>query len=421
MSINSNANKILRIFLIKIQCMKVIVYFIIFIAIVCGCSSSHKPSEDNSISEWNVIAKKVMHPDSLIECDLNLVNQKTVFPLSNLVTEFKLIKLDNATKERMISVNDKICLSTNYIIVYGSGSQTTKLFDAKGNFIAIVGNIGDGPGEYAPWAETVQIDENNKRIYQTTIANQECINVYSLEDGCFIKKIPLVEKGNRARMFVDTQRERVSVLQVPMPHANYIIWEQDFSNHVMSGVAASQYQDANYTNSAYGWNSGCIEPVLNELTGKISASFIHYFPTKDSLYHFENHKLTPYFTVNYINNNIPYHTIDELNRYYLITLYINDGSVFKKLDKRIIVDKETLKGCETSLLLDELGNIPIDFIPTFQNGFFYYNISPEELEKKIRVALQSSDITKKNKEKLMRVLNEIGPDDNNYIMIGALK
>lgn len=101
--------------------MKVTVYFIIFIAIVCGCSSSHKPSENNSISGWNVIAKKVMHPDPLIECDLNLVNQKTVFPLSNLVTEFKLIKLDNATKERMISVNDKICLSTNHIIVYGSG------------------------------------------------------------------------------------------------------------------------------------------------------------------------------------------------------------------------------------------------------------------------------------------------------------
>ena len=234
--------------------MKVTVYFIIFIAIVCGCSSSHKPSENNSISGWNVIAKKVMHPDPLIECDLNLVNQKTVFPLSNLVTEFKLIKLDNATKERMISVNDKICLSTNHIIVYGSGSQTTKLFDGKGNFISIVGNIGDGPGEYAPWAETVQIDEKNKRIYQTTIANQVCINVYSLEDGRFIKRIPLVEKGNRARMFVDTQRERVSVLQVPMPHANYIIWEQDFSNHVMGGVSASQYQDANYTNSAYGWN-----------------------------------------------------------------------------------------------------------------------------------------------------------------------
>ena len=102
-------------------------------------------------------------------------------------------------------------------------------------------------------------------------------------------------------------------------------------------------------------------------------------------------------------------------------MYINDGSVFKKLDKRIIVDKETLKGCEISLLLDELGNIPIDFIPTFQNGFFYYNISPEELEEKIRVALQSSDVTKKNKEKLTRVLDEIEPDDNNYIMIGVLK
>lgn len=402
--------------------MKVIVYFIIFVFIVCGCSSSHKSSEEHSTDEWNVIARRIAEPVSLIECDLNRVNQKAVFPLSRLVTDFRLIKLDNSGKECMISVNDQLCVSTNYIIAYGPDSQTTKLFDAKGNFISTVGSIGNGPGEYAPWAETVQIDENNKRIYQTTIANQYSVNVYSLEDGHFIKTIPLVEKGNRARIFIDTHRERVNVLQVPMSHANYIMWEQDFSNHVVRGASALPYQDATYTNSVYGWNPGCIEPVLNELKGKISAGFIHYFPVKDSLYHFEEDRLVPYFTVDYIDNdNIPYHTIDEFSGYYLLTLYADDGNIFKKLDKRIVVDKQTLKGCEVVLLLDELGNIPIDFIPTFQNGFFYYNISPEELEAKIQAALQSDGMMEKDKEKLTRILDEIDADDNNYVMFGSLK
>lgn len=399
--------------------MKIYASAICFAVLVCVGCTSPKTSENSLVDNCNVIGERIAAPFPVTECKLNRVKDKITFPLSRLVTDFKLVRLSNSAKETMVSGNDKICLSDNYIAVYGSGSQITKLFDGNGNFITNVGSIGNGPGEYAPWAETAQIDEENGIIYQTTIANQDGVNAYSLKDGRFIKKIPLAEKGNRARLRVDTGQEQIDVLQVPMPHTSCIVWKQDFSGKRIASVPSANYPSDGYTNSEYGWNPGCVEPVLGRHKDKVSVGFIHYFPAKDSLYYFEGNKLIPYFTVDYADNgNVPYHTVDESGRYFLITLYANDGQIFKKLDKRVIMDRQTLKGGEVELLMDELGNIPVDFIPTFQDGYFYYNISPEDLEGKITKALQSSGLAEDERDKLNAILDNMTPDDNNYLIIG---
>lgn len=395
--------------------------YLSLIFLCMGCSHKKDTPKLSMIDGCKVTAHRIAESFDMIECDLGLVKQKMDIPLSDLVSDVKLIKLENTTKEMMVSSNDNVCISEHYIVAYGSGSLVSKLFDTNGKFIAYIGSIGNGPGEYSPWVETVQIDEEEGLIYQTTITRQDEVNVYSLKTGRYIENIPLAEQGNRARLLVDATAQRITVLHVPMPHIKNIVWQQDFSGKIIHSVPAQSYMDEAYTNSVYGWNPGCVEPVLSQVHNKLTAGFIHYFPTKDSLYVFDGDKLTPYFTIRYRDNaNPPFHTVDETEHCFLITLYKDDG-MFKILDKRILLDKKTLRGCETDLYLDALGDMPIDFIPTFQGNFLFYNFSPDDLQEKIEAALKLPHISNQKKMELEELLNKIQPDDNNYILIGKLK
>lgn len=173
---------------------------------LAGCSktSTNDSGVDSLLSSCDVVAEhQVVNGDTVIECILSKVKQTITMPLSHLAKDFKLVKLDNTTKEMMISITNKVAISDNYIITYSYGGAS-RVFDKKGKFLMNIGSVGNGPGEYHPYANHLQIDEPNNQVYLNGVwSPDEIICIYSLTDGRYVGKIPLYTKDLDCKFYVD--------------------------------------------------------------------------------------------------------------------------------------------------------------------------------------------------------------------------
>lgn len=100
--------------------------------------------------------------DKLYVCVHHEVKDSVVIPLSELVKEVHIVKLDTA-KEALIG-GGEVVISENYIGIKPWGSEPFKLYDKRGKFLRNIGQIGRGPGEYLN-LYCMQLDEKNDRIY----------------------------------------------------------------------------------------------------------------------------------------------------------------------------------------------------------------------------------------------------------------
>ena len=89
----------------------------------------------------------------------------------------------------------------------------------------------------------------------------------------------------------------------------------------------------------------------------------------------------------------------------------------------VLIDKHNLKGTYCTLVIDELGDIPVEYpYDCFQDGRFLMNLDPgdliDELEK---VLARPERFSKEESDRLTKLKNSISVDDNNYILVGKLK
>lgn len=404
-------------------------FLLLAISLLVGCSrtATNDSVAASLLSSCDVVAEhQVVNGDTVIECILSKVKQTITMPLSHFAKDFKLVKLDNTTKEMMISITNQVAISDNYIITY-SYEGVSNVFDKKGKFLRNIGSVGNGPGEYHPYASYLQIDEPNNRVYLNgTWTPEDVICVYSLIDGQYVEKIPLCTKDLTCRFYVDKQKNIVKCTHIPMEgETDYIAWTQDLEGNLLHSVLAKPYQNENYYIEP--WRPGYGRPYFILRNSSYVVRFYQYFTVKDSIYHYEEERdrLVPYFTVKYENNDkIPWNWMDELNDYYLLTIFgaTSRQDVKSAPSRRILIDKNTLRGAEINLIIDEFGNYPVtDMEVQFTNDYFYYNIPPDELEERIESLLQSSTITEEQRRMLTSTLENITSNDNNYIMLARLK
>ena len=89
----------------------------LLLIVICwyACSSTE---EQSTLEQCNVIASKVITgEDTLIVCDVNKIEQHIKLPLSTLVEDWKLLKLENSSKEVMVRPSS-IYPSKNYILIF---------------------------------------------------------------------------------------------------------------------------------------------------------------------------------------------------------------------------------------------------------------------------------------------------------------
>ncbi|UVQ55780.1 6-bladed beta-propeller [Bacteroides fragilis] len=83
--------------------------------------------------------------------------------LSDLIESLEIIKLDNREEALIATYSFGIDVSSNYILIEPDGVSALKLFTRKGRYVADIGGVGQGPGEYK-YAVNRFLDEKQGRV-----------------------------------------------------------------------------------------------------------------------------------------------------------------------------------------------------------------------------------------------------------------
>lgn len=374
-----------------------------------------------SLEQMPVVAHTQMIGDvALTVCPIDLLEDTVKIPLSDLVEEPQLVRLDN--REEALVGSGGIRFSDNHILVLASRNVPCKLFRRDGSYINKIGSIGQGPGEYKNIYDA-QIDEVSGRIYLLPWSTN-CILVYDLQ-GKFERYIPLNQKyanmvAPKGTFHVDAEKNRISVVALPFPNLPVVAWVQDMEGNYIHEIPAPHLR------IAFDFSNEVEAPKTTE--GDLSFHISTFFePRQDTLYHLnaEKGKLSPRFTIDFGSRKIgPHHFYELPNHYYG---YVSD---IKQTNENLfdydniryfIVEKATGKGNYCRVYDDYLYDRKTSWI-SGADGYYYRHIEPVVLMEEIEEALaKHPEWSEERRTKLEKQKETIDEDDNNYIFYGKLK
>ena len=128
--------------------------FLFSVAMFASCSS-YVPKEGDIIED-----------SAFRSVDLRIIEKikGTVMSLGDLMETYEIIKLENRDEALVKTYPFGIFVTDNYILLNPDAISPIKLFTRKGQYVADIGGIGQGPGEYKT-IHFCMIDEKQKRIY----------------------------------------------------------------------------------------------------------------------------------------------------------------------------------------------------------------------------------------------------------------
>lgn len=394
--------------------------------VMAACSG-----KETSHQEMPVVAHiEEVNGEPLTVCRYDLLTDTVDVPLSDLVEELQLVKLDN--REEALVGKSSAVISDNYILFLAGkyqGMMPCKLFRKDGTYINKVGSFGQGPGEYTEQTYDAQIDEKHGRIYLLPwIADR--ILVYNLQ-GEYETYIPLSMKNPGDRVakgtfHIDADKNRLSVVLIPFEHLPVVAWTQDLEGNILNEVPSGHLK----LPPTFDW-----EVIAPKTTDALSFHFFTYKFRKDTLYHYdaEAGKLLPRFTLDYGGRELEEHRYYELpNHYY--------GFAYRAIAKRIapfvvefetryfLVEKATGKGNYCRIYEDDLYSKEVTLYnnvstwTTSMNGYYHRCVEPLQLLDEIEEALaEHPEWSKEKRTKLEALKATIDEDDNSYLIYGKLK
>lgn len=365
-----------------------------------------------TLSKSSVIAKK--DAAGTIICDYAKISNKTVeIPLSDLVENIEIVLLDGS--DEALVANSHAIVSDNYILIKGTDNNPYKLFDKKGKFIAKIGTIGQGPGEYN-LVYDAQIDEKNKRIYLLPWQSDKLL-VFDFT-GKALEPYPLAARLPKGKFKVNDDKT-ITLATLPFKGwTRYVVWNQGLDGKVNSGIDAVKYGiDPDFSNEVF----------ANKNVGKFDFSLFMFWGDNRDWFNYDHktNDLKVVFKMNFGSLETPITSYGELPLH-----YIANFAEPKKLDANttvtdnhrfLIIDKKTLKGSYYSLKNDFLGDIPFQWA-TFENGYYVNNSDPGDLKDALEKALkENKNMSASMKDKVTKLKNSITDNDNNYVIFGKLK
>ena len=163
--------------------------------------------------------------------------------------------------------------------------------------------------------------------------------------------------------------------------------------------------------------------VRESLNTTASDFYLHNcIASQDTLYHYDidSNTLHPVFTMHTGHEPIC-HYFTELPNHFLVTWY-TQTSWNNELPRfpKILVDKQSLKGCFVNLKWNMLGNIDGYHRP--QSRYFTAIMEPYALKEQLEKVLTSTQkLFPEVLSKVKKLNNQITDDDNCIVFIGKLK
>lgn len=387
------------------------------------CACSNNQNKDNTYWETApVVAQRIqMEHGELIDFKPELLQDTIVFPLSYFCEEPVFVKLEDSD-EALISSSQRVLMSDNYFLIMPSGTTPCKLFDKKGKFVATIGQLGGGPGEYNR-ATSSFIDEENQRIYIASYNSSDLL-IYNFS-GKSIGKVTLPWKVFEC--YFQVEKDRVKVVNQPNRNPAPIVWSQNLEGTQIDSIMTPQLALPRGL-----WSMGI---TVGE-TEDTSVYFMTYPKGRsDSLYHvdFEKQLFIPRFTMDmsklekyaHVCKEWPRHFVGSTSEEITTVSYTENGEDMRVTGdpaKFYIVDKKTLKGAYLRIEDDyktgiELGR-PIDLL---SNKALVRNLDPGNLAEALEKVLGTNNLPEKTRNRLTTLYEGIGDDSNNYIMYARMK
>lgn len=381
------------------------------LSLLGACQNKESSDSDTSLlKDCPVVAHQVVTAggDTVIVCQPSLLKDTIDFPLSALLSDFRVIKLDDSEKA-LVKESGALAVSDHYVGIYSGTGY--KLFDREGKYITDLSSRGQGPNEYAISIYDSQIDEKNGKAYLLPMSGDRLL-VYDLQ-GNAGQPVPLAYGTSKGKFRIDMENNRIYVANMTFEADKKAFWVQDFEGNVLQEIAAGHLAitPPDFSNE--------LDVSMNQPA--MDYSLFHWMPQNDTLYHYreQDNRLVPAFTVDFGEKPMM-HDYIELPDHYLLRL-IEVQPTYRYT--YALIDKHTKKGSYMRLKMDMLGNIDAPSWLQFDRGFFnanlYAYILQEQWEKldEAAIAALPSGVSQLAKE-----LKEADCENlNNFVLIGKLK
>ena len=373
----------------------------------------------------HVIASRIATPqgDSVVFCRISDVKDTFELPLSTFVDSLEIIRLDN--KKKKLTTYANIIFSDNYIVINPQDFSPSSLFTRKGMFVCdFEHNEKTLSGHKTPM-DDAQIDEKHDKIYLTPHGNGTHLFVYDLK-GNQQKSIPFPFKLTKGCTYVDYDRQQICMVHMVFDDAvevgGYgpsVAWVQDFEGNLIyeaNDSAALVYPDY-CDNCIYAFDRN--SDFVSFSVDRMSINRPKYPFRKERIYHYyyKENKLKPVLAIDNGESKTGV-SLKEFPRFYTMGIYEGNPWDGYKINKEIVLDKNTLKGGYYTLWNDLMAGIPLK--GRFMECGYMITTNMEKLKAAIGKRLQDK-LSEKEKEILQRWQKEVTQGDCDYIIRGNYK
>lgn len=383
----------------------------------CGGTAKQSIGKTGRLDTMPVIAERLQYgSDSIVVADLSSLDAPVTLRLSDLVETLEVIRLENS--DEALVGGGGIWVSDNRLLI--NSGDVVKQFDRQGKYIGTVGAKGQGPGEYEIAPYDIAVDEEAGRIYLLEFSTDKLL-IYDL-DGKYVGNVPLTFRTRKGIVEVDTKGNRITVgaLQFSGDEPAFVAWTQDLEGNLLGGVERKDLTVVpDYSNEVIKGYSP---------DGEFTYSLFRYEPSPDTLYTYSDGMLTPEFTARF-NDDVPMHMYMSYPGFYVIDtagkpVEVGEGMYHLPSLPPIVIDKKTLRGGRTQLMLDIVGPVtaPNSWFFSKSPGYFAKCVDPGDLADMIDGADTDADmVTAEDIRRMEEFKASIGQDDNSYVIIGRWK
>ena len=396
--------------------------FLFSVAMFASCSLSVPKERD------------IIEDSAFRSVDLRIIEKTkgTVMSLGDLMESYEIIRLDNRDEALIKTYPYGVYVTDNYILLRPADVVSpVKLFTRKGRYVADIGGVGQGPGEYL-YLFSWLVDEKENRIYLGP-GRTDKVLVYDLKGNYLPDEvIRFGEIVHKSQIWVDYDKKNVVVVTLPFfanVNSNFAIsknvcWVQNREDDIVHRIPVNHY-------GLIGDYSNALVARRNVDAISFSISEVPMLRTRpDTLYHYDAVKniITPCFTIDHVvsENQSACTVLYETSRSYWaqVTLYPNNLSSSVSSVRlpafNVCVSKKDGNVRRIDRFTDPLLGLSHLFL-MMNNGYICISYDPLELMDALDKVLTQTDLESDVRKRATDLRNSLHENDNDILIIGKLK
>ena len=396
--------------------------FLFSVAMFASCSLSVPKERD------------IIEDSAFRSVDLRIIEKTkgTVMSLGDLMESYEIIRLDNRDEALIKTYPYGVYVTDNYILLRPADVVSpVKLFTRKGRYVADIGGVGQGPGEYL-YLFSWLVDEKENRIYLVP-GRTDKVLVYDLKGNYLPDEvIRFGEIVHKSQIWVDYDKKNVVVVTLPFSanvNSNFAIsknvcWVQNREGDIVHRIPVNHY--------------GLIGDYSNGLVACRNVDAISFSifedpmlrTRPDTLYHYDAVKniITPCFTIDHVvsENQSACTVLYETSRSYWaqVTLYPNNLSSSVSSVRlpafNVCVSKKDGNVRRIDRFTDPLLGLSYPYL-VMQNGYVCISYEPLGLMDALDKVLAQTDWEPDVRKRTTDLRNSLHENDNDILIIGKLK